>query len=116
MDKLVQELLDAAIVVVGNVTRSCPNSMAVPNDIVGLCLAISHIEDSEKNVEESNCLRCVEADDCRDANDSTTYCDRFEPVQEKTMEWKDVWCDICSCSRHNTADCTEVHMDEERGV
>lgn len=44
MDKLIKNLIDAAGVVVCNQTKDCPNSMAVPNDIVGLCVAMAAIE------------------------------------------------------------------------
>ena len=49
MDKLVQELLDAASVVVGNLMKNYHDSRAVPDDLVGLCLAMMHVEDKLKN-------------------------------------------------------------------
>ena len=60
MNKLVQELLDAASVVVGNTVKTCPNSMAVPDDIVGLCLAITHVEDSKKEDSTSGLMEVVD--------------------------------------------------------
>ena len=107
MDKLVQELLDAASVVVGNLMKNYHDSRAVPDDLVELCLAIMHVEKSqEKSTANGNLtgavsklLKFIEENDVEDemADDddgrvdtwrSSEFNDLINYTQEKLDEAK----------------------------
>ena len=92
MNKLIKDLVDAAGMVVGNQVKDCPNSMAVPDDIVGLCVAIAAIENIKPVVTNlieavEMLLEFIEENDVQDemCNDGDGYIDTYRSSQFESL-------------------------------